>query len=144
MRMLRQRAPLSLAIPPPNNAKFLPSRDSGSRGDSISLLVSSSNGYLQTIALDSNHEPVLSTLQMCYATLATDPQERSINPQALHDSLSVLATSSSGSLIASGTSMGATSLHVLVDQPIDEDGMVHVSINAVRSVQYDKSVSDGC
>jgi hypothetical protein len=125
MRMLRQRAPLSLAIPPANNVRLLPPSESSGP----SVFCSSRNGYLQTIELDENLDPLMHTLQMFYATLATSPQDRAMNPQALQDSLSVVGVSSNGRLIASGSQMGAVSLHSKALP--DEEGNVHVSINEV-------------
>lgn len=128
MRMLRQRAPLSLAIPPANNAIFL-QQQSSSTDSGVSILCSSPNGYLQSIHLDQNLEPVMESLQMFYATLATSPQDHALNPQAPQDSLCVVATCGSGQLIASGSLMGAVSLHCSAIP--DEEGNVHVSINEV-------------
>ena len=125
MRMLRQRAPLSLAIPPPNNVKLLPHPPRSKyqhQQSAFSLMASSPNGCLQTIDLDANYEPIMPTLQMLYATL-TDPQET-----GLSDSLSVVAASSTGHFLASGSSMGVVSLHSRADSARED---VVLSVNEV-------------
>jgi hypothetical protein len=108
MRMLRQVAPLTLAIPPPSYVKFLPKVASSW----LNVLAVSPNGYIQTLSLNGAYEPLMDTLQIQYATMGNPPADPMLSNQT--DEVTVVNTSSNGHFIAVGSQAGVVSLHASV------------------------------
>lgn len=126
--MLRQIAPLALAIPPPSYIKFLPPQYEHDTNHHI--LAVSSNGYIQTLSLNPTFEPMMETLQIQYATLGDSSNDTTHTQTS--DEVSVVTSSSSGQLIAAGSMVGVISLHAY----IHSDDPMNIIINKVIIFYY--------
>lgn len=123
--MLRQIAPLALAIPPPCYVKFLPPQYEHDTNHNV--LAVSPNGYIQTLSLSPTFEPMMETLQIQYATLSNSSDETVAIHQQTNDEVSVVTTSTSGQLIAVGSMVGVVSLHAY----IQSDDPMNIVVNKV-------------
>ena len=132
MRMLRQLSPINLSTPGcPVAVQFFP----GDESSGPSFLAAAADGTMQSLKLhvDTFELDMTALPEVIYSSLLGVPSSPESRMSSQSDQISCLAVSSSGNMIATGSSLGTLSINSL-SRGHNE---VHTKVNQVSfSLQW--------